>query len=114
MDLPLAMKALLACLAISLAASSVAVGETLVVNDTVAVRDTSVQRPSRGATMSTVETKFGAPAEKHPTVGAPPITRWDYPDFAVFFERDRVIHAVALRLSLRTAELRTAELRPLN
>ena len=92
------MKAQLACLALSLATSSVGLAETLVVNDTVAVRETSVQqRPSRGATMSTVETQFGAPTEKHATVGAPPITRWDYPDFAVFFERDRVIHAVALR-----------------
>jgi hypothetical protein len=27
-------------------------------------------------------------------VGAPPITRWDYPNFSVFFEGDRVIHAV--------------------
>ena len=30
------------------------------------------------------------------TVGQPPITRWDYPHFSVFFEKDRVIHAVAL------------------
>jgi hypothetical protein len=41
-----------------------------------------------------VERKFGAPVTRHPTVGAPPITRWDYPSFSVFFEGDRVIHAV--------------------
>ena len=46
------------------------------------------------AAMTTVEAKFGAPATRHPTVGAPPITRWDYAGFSVFFERDRVIHAV--------------------
>jgi len=46
-------------------------------------------------TMSTVEKRFGAPASRHPTVGQPPITRWDYTGFAVFFEKDRVIHAVA-------------------
>ena len=45
--------------------------------------------------MSDVEKHFGAPVEKHPTVGAPPITRWDYSGFSVFFEHDRVIHAVA-------------------
>jgi hypothetical protein len=44
--------------------------------------------------MTTVEQKFGAPVTRHPTVGAPPITRWDYAGFSVFFERDRVIHAV--------------------
>jgi hypothetical protein len=27
--------------------------------------------------------------------GQPPITRWDYAGFAVFFEHDRVIDAVA-------------------
>jgi hypothetical protein len=45
--------------------------------------------------MTEVEKHFGAPAEKHPTVGQPPITRWDYAGFSVFFEHDRVIHAVA-------------------
>jgi hypothetical protein len=30
-------------------------------------------------------------------VGAPPITRWDYADFSVFFEHNLVIHAVARR-----------------
>jgi hypothetical protein len=58
------------------------------------VRDSAVARPERGSTMVGVERKFGAPVTRHPTVGAPPITRWDYPSFSVFFEGDRVIHAV--------------------
>jgi hypothetical protein len=45
--------------------------------------------------MKTVEKEFGAPATKHPTVGKPPITRWDYANFSVFFEGDRVIDTVA-------------------
>jgi hypothetical protein len=45
-------------------------------------------------TMHAVETKFGAPQERHGAVGEPPISRWDYPGFKVFFEKDRVIHAV--------------------
>jgi len=44
--------------------------------------------------MSAVEKRFGAPTSRHPAVGQPPITRWDYPGFSVFFEYDRVIHAV--------------------
>ena len=78
-----------------LAASGASLAETLVVNDQVQLRDSGVDRPKRGSTMSEVEKHFGAPAEKHPTVGKPPITRWDYSGFSVFFEHDRVIHAVA-------------------
>lgn len=83
----------LACL---LAPAGAAVGETLVVDDQVQMRNSSVERPNRGATMQSVEKKFGQPAQRHATVGQPPITRWDYPGFSVFFEHDRVIHAVAL------------------
>jgi hypothetical protein len=78
-----------------LAISGTAFADTLVVNDQVTLRDSTVERPKRGSTMTEVEKHFGAPVEKHATVGQPPITRWDYAGFSVFFERDRVIHAVA-------------------
>jgi hypothetical protein len=78
-----------------LAPAGAAVAETLVVDDQVQLRNSAVERPNRGATMSAVEQKFGQPAQRHATVGQPPITRWDYPGFSVFFEKDRVIHAVA-------------------
>jgi len=52
-------------------------------------------RPARGMTMEKVEAKFGAPANRVPAVGEPPISRWEYPGFVVYFEKDRVIHAVA-------------------
>jgi hypothetical protein len=78
-----------------LAAGGPVLAETLVVNDQVTLRDSSVDRPKRGSTMSEVEKHFGAPVEKHATVGQPPITRWDYSGFSVFFEHDRVIHSVA-------------------
>jgi hypothetical protein len=87
--------ALLCCLA----PAGAAVAETLVVNDQVQVRNSGAERPARGSTMHAVEQRFGQPAQRHATVGGapsqPPITRWDYPNFSVFFERDRVIHAVA-------------------
>ena len=47
--------------------------------------------------MANVEKAYGQPAERHDAVGQPPITRWDYPTFSVYFENDRVIHAVAKR-----------------
>jgi hypothetical protein len=87
-----------------LAPVGAAVAETLVVNDQVQVRQSSVERPVRGASMSAVEQKFGAPAQKHAAVGGcsagaspcktPPITRWDYPGFSVFFENEHVIESV--------------------
>ncbi len=71
-----------------------ALAETVVVDGKVTVESSSVAHPSRGMLMSAVERQFGEPATRHPAVGQPPITRWDYPAFSVFFERDRVIHAV--------------------
>ena len=55
---------------------------------------TTLATPARGATMAKVEAKFGAPTERHNAVGKPPITRWDYANFSVFFEYDHVVHAV--------------------
>ncbi len=54
-------------------------------------------RPNRGMTATNVETRFGMPQAKLAAVGDPPITRWEYPEFVVFFEYDRVIHAVRKR-----------------
>jgi hypothetical protein len=51
-------------------------------------------RPNRGSTMATVQGRFGEPTNRHATVGEPPITRWDYPQFSVYFEPDRVLHSV--------------------
>jgi hypothetical protein len=59
--------------------------------------------PKRGSTMSQVEKHFGAPVNRHPTVGAPPITRWDYNGFSVVFEHDRVIDSVVTAGSVPAA-----------
>jgi hypothetical protein len=47
--------------------------------------------------MNKVEQTFGVPEAKFPAVGDPPITRWNYPEFSVFFEFDKVIHSVVKR-----------------
>jgi hypothetical protein len=71
------------------------VAETLVVDSQVQLRPVTRELPRRGANMSAVETQFGAPTARHAAVGQPPITRWDYDGFSVYFENSRVIHAVA-------------------
>ena len=62
--------------------------------DGITVRDAGVAAPARGMTMSQVANKFGAPVSKIPAVGTPPISRWEYPGFVVYFEADHVIHSV--------------------
>ena len=59
--------------------------------------DAGVARPTSGMTAANVESRFGAPDAKEAAIGDPPISRWEYKDFVVFFEYDRVIHAVVKR-----------------
>ena len=56
--------------------------------------------PTRGMTMEQVEARFGAPSERLDPRGGqkhqwPTINRWSYPGFTVYFEKSKVIDAVA-------------------
>ena len=58
-----------------------------------------VSLPLKGQTMAEVIRHYGEPQQKHAPVGGdapkhPPITRWDYPGFSVFFEHTHVVDAV--------------------
>ena len=75
-------------------ASSLAGAETIAVDSGIAVKESDVATPTRGMSMDQVATKFGAPVTKVPAVGKPPISRWEYPGFVVYFEADHVIHSV--------------------
>jgi len=68
--------------------------EVVAVDSGIAVKESDVATPSRGMTMNEVSTKFGTPTNKVPAVGRPPISRWEYPGFVVYFENDHVIHSV--------------------
>jgi len=50
--------------------------------------------PFRGISMDQVEKFFGDPKGMQPPVGEPPISRWFYDDYTVYFEYDLVIHSV--------------------
>jgi len=50
--------------------------------------------PQNGQTQAEVEQRFGAPLNKSDAVGNPPITRWDYQHWNVYFEYDRVLFTV--------------------
>ncbi len=68
--------------------------ETIAVGNSVEVKTPTIATPKRGMTMDEVAKRFGAPAEKLPAVGKPPITRWKYPGFTVYFESKYVIDSV--------------------
>lgn len=54
----------------------------------------SANAPVRGMTKSEVRRRFGEPVSRKGPVGDPPITRWDYPGYSVFFEHHIVLHTV--------------------
>ena len=59
-----------------------------------------INTPQTGMSMDSVRSSFGSPATEHPAVSTdrgpqqPPITRWDYDGYSVFFEYDKVVHSV--------------------
>jgi hypothetical protein len=75
-----------------LALSSPVLADTLT---TPAAPQASGDRPARGMSMEKVEATFGAPSNRVSPIGEPPITRWEYPGFVVYFEHQLVIHTVA-------------------
>jgi hypothetical protein len=86
------------------AAPAAAAGDTLLVERVQA--EPAFTLPARGTTMAQVESRFGAPVRKHAPVAGPnstrhnpPITRWDYAEFSVYFERSHVVDAVLRKAS---------------
>ena len=69
-------------------------GGQLLIENVDSAQPTAAERPARGSSMARVESRFGAPASRSGPVGQPPITRWEYPGFVVFFEYDHVVHSV--------------------
>lgn len=60
-------------------------------------------RPARGMKMGQIEERFGTPQERLAAVGTPgsvhqpPIARWVYPNYTVYFENQHVITSVVNR-----------------
>lgn len=88
-----------AAVLLAFALAGPAAAETLLIER---VQQETRALPARGMSMAEVEARFGAPAERLEPRGGqkpqwPTIDRWRYPDFVVYFERSRVIDAVALK-----------------
>jgi hypothetical protein len=90
-------KTITTTLAVLVLTASVGRADTLLLDGIEMDAQTAAMRPKPGTSMTSVESTYGTPSERRGAVGEPPITRWDYPGFSVYFENDRVIHAVARR-----------------
>lgn len=108
------MKPVLLVLACSLAlAAPLACADTLLIQRVQAAQGKDL--PKRGASMAAIEAHFGAPQRKYPAVGGggahtPPITRWQYEPFSVYFENSHVVNAVLTKASV--LEIGPAPARP--
>ena len=83
-----------------IAISPLVVGDTLLLDSIAETPDNStigILRPSRGQSMEQVYSKFGQAQKEVSAVGKPPITRWVYEKFTVYFEHNHVIETVIHR-----------------
>jgi len=80
-----------------LAVPAIGSGEVLLIDAVKQEQRSSIPRPHNGDSMTEVERRFGSPLARKGPVGEPPISRWDYADFSVYFERDKVITSVLKR-----------------
>lgn len=65
-----------------------------------AVQAHAQEMPQRGTSKAAVEQIFGTPLKKHSPVGTPPITRWDYQGYSVYFEGNTTLHSVSHHTAL--------------
>ncbi len=77
-----------------LAAAPGVLADRLVIDNVRQAEQRGEERPRHGLTMEQVAAGFGEPNERVPAVGEPPISRWRYTTFTVYFEHDRVLHSV--------------------
>ena len=79
-------------IALLLLISSAACADVLIIDE---VRQVDkMDLPRNGESKSNIETKFGAPDAREKAVGDPPISRWDYEQYSVYFEYDLVLFSV--------------------
>ena len=64
----------------------------------------SITLPEKGMDKAQVRARFGEALEKTAASGEPPISRWIYADFSVYFENDTVIHSVIIHRPNRAVE----------
>ncbi|MEJ2535159.1 MAG: hypothetical protein P8008_06760 [Gammaproteobacteria bacterium] len=69
-----------------------AVADVLIIDEVRQVE--KMDLPENGQSKADVESRFGAPRQKQGPVGDPPISRWDYDGYSVYFEYELVLFSV--------------------
>lgn len=85
------MKHMLQILAL-LMLTATAGADTLLIDRVAAKADLNL--PQKSSTMNQVRNQYGDPLAASAAVGNPPITRWEYADFVVYYEHQHVITTV--------------------
>ena len=68
--------------------------DTLLIDELESAQTSTSPHPARGMTLDKVASTWGEPESRLRPVGDPPIARWEYSDFVVYFEYQNVIHSV--------------------
>jgi hypothetical protein len=55
---------------------------------------TPIDMPTKGMSKERVKSLFGEPLKEIAAKGQPPISRWQYQEFTVYFDSNAVIHCV--------------------
>ena len=84
-------------LAFAVAAAVPIAAQNLAIPEQARLAQAGEQMPQRGMTMLQVKSAYGEPARRRAPIGDPPITRWEYDGFIVYFEHKHVIHSVHKR-----------------
>ena len=101
------MKVLLTLLALLAFYSTPAISDTLlidVIQNEPANSAAGIPRPTYGMSMIQVKETFGSANKEYPAVGIPPITRWNYEKFSVYFEDNTVLHSVINKPAISPAK----------
>lgn len=62
-----------------------------------------ISMPMHGDQQAQVLQQFGEPRVRHQSVGQPPISRWDYSGFSVYFEHTTVVNSVQIHQPRNTS-----------
>jgi len=88
---------LLMTFGLSLSASA----DTLLIDG---ISSSGTDMPKRGLSMEKVRAQYGDPLYEAKPVGEPPITRWEYNGYVVYFEYKTVLHTITRKPAATAGE----------
>ena len=78
----------------SLAFTSTATADVVKIGVGQQAKEEVIERPVKGSSKARVQELYGNPLQAFQAIGEPPISRWVFDRFTVYFEYDHVVHSV--------------------